>query len=129
MLATGFQVGLTSLAGLTFDPAKSHTACKICGAVFQSNADRDLPPVGGFAESHAVWAAESIRRRWSHKHAKTHTEKEHERLKMSGRWCTPEAALKLVAYGIIPISDAVLDPEIEDALRESSPIPFNDSED
>ncbi len=126
MLGTGFQVGLHSLTGLDFRADKPHTACKICGAVFQSNSDRALPV--GVLEGHAVWAAESIRRKWSHNHAKYHSQHEHESLKKSGRFCTPEAAVKLVPYGIIPFGDAVLDPEIEDALRISKPVPFNDSE-
>ncbi len=126
MIGTGFQIGLDTLAGLEFRADKPHTACKICGAVFQSNADRNLPV--GVLENHAVWAAESLRRSWSHRHARTHPQHEHMNLQKSGLWCTPEAAIKLAAFGIIPIVDLVMNDEIEGALAESKPVPFNDSE-
>ena len=125
-------VGLPALEGLRFRPDKPHTACRICGAVYQSDADRELPSYlpaddAGMA-AYEVWAAESQRRRWSDNHAKTHTTTQHRQLALSGRFCTVEAAGKLASYGIISLSDAIFDPDYAEALLEISPIPDLDSE-
>lgn len=53
---------------------------------------------------------------------------EHYSLAMSGRWTTPEAAFKLAAYGIISLSDLLVDDEVAVALMESSAVPKDDAE-
>lgn len=132
LVASGFAVGLTSLTGLEFDPTCDYTCCLICGVVFQSNLERN--PSYYLSASNKLFTiadvgmyAQSIRREWSKNHAKLHTEHEHNQLKLSGRWATPEAACKLAAYGIFSASDAVLDNEVSAALLESKPVPKEDA--
>jgi hypothetical protein len=49
-------------------------------------------------------------------------------LKISGLTMTPEAAHKLAAFGLIPISDMVLNEEVASALMESHPVPSSEVE-
>lgn len=102
----------------------------MCGEVFQTDFDRfphrfatyDTPiPI-------IIEYATSLRKLWSQRHARTHTEREHVQLVLSGRWLTPEAAYRLAAFGVISIGDLVLDDEIAAAYKESSPVPKNDAE-
>lgn len=128
---TGGAFGLEQLPGLTFRLDCEYTACLICGEVYQSSYDRNpelhlsnwlptIETVGLFAQL--------MRKEWSRRHAKEeHTEKEHEDLRASGRFYTPEAAIKLAAFGLIDLVGLVMDDEIEDALRQSSPVPTNDA--
>lgn len=111
-----------NLLGLLFDPNCPYTGCRICGAVYQSEFDR---AVGDFEHN---MLALSLRKEWSVSHAKRHSDKEHLNLAYSGRWCTPEAAKKFASYGIIAVSDMVLSLEHEQALLESSSVPFEDAE-
>jgi hypothetical protein len=113
----GLLVG--SLPNLSFRTDCPYTGCRICGAVYQSELDRtpgkDIEALNG-------------RRLWSFKHAKTHTPQEHYLLQISGSWCTPEAAKKLAAFGVIALTDMVLSEEHAQAMLESSPVPANDAE-
>jgi hypothetical protein len=122
VIGTGFAVGLEVVEGLQFDPSKPNVFCRICGAVFQGPLDRTA--VGVLQEALAL----SERKAWSHRHAKTHSAYEHRMLAESGRFYTPEAAVKLAPFGIISMSDAWADEEIAQALYESNPIPQNDVE-
>ncbi len=108
--------------GLKFDPNKDHTYCRICGDVYQSELDRNYTNLEEWYE------AMERRRAWSHSHSKLHGEREHLALAQSGLWVTPEAASKLAAFGIIPISDMVLNEEVSCALAESNPYPTEDSQ-
>jgi hypothetical protein len=105
------------------DLARPYTGCRVCGALFQSATDRLKMPT-----TDDLFAAMQIRKNWSIKHAKSHTEREHLNLAMSGMWCTPEAAQIFASYGVIALSDMVLFDESEDALRKSSPIPVKEVE-
>lgn len=136
LVAHGLAVGLDTLTGLLFDPHKPYVGCRLCGRVYQSIADRD--PVGVYEKNpasfdynpnHVTIFAMEKRKGWSITHAKQHSEQEHLSLAMSGRWCTPEAALQLVAYGVISLIDLAIDDEVSSALRESKPVPKDDSED
>jgi hypothetical protein len=98
------------LAELLFDPNAPYTCCRICGSVFQSTLDRH-----GSAPVEALLK----RRAWSFYHASTHSEHEHRMLKLSGNWCTPEAAKKLTPFGIIDLVGLVMDDEIESAYKEA----------
>lgn len=102
MILTGIAL---KLAGHPFDPTVPHTCCRLCGGVFQSKL--------------AGLEATLERRAWSFKHARTHTPLEHRRLALSGNWCTPEAAQKLAAFGIIDLVGLVMDDEIEQAYKEA----------
>jgi hypothetical protein len=133
LVATGLAFGLDTLEGLQFDILKDYTCCLLCGEVYQSDYDRHpslklstwLPSTDDVARFALL-----MRKEWSRKHALTeHTEKEHADLAASGRFCTPDAALKLAAFGIISVTDLALDDEVQDALRQSSPIPKDDARD
>jgi hypothetical protein len=131
LLAHGFAIGLNTLTGLEFSPHHPHTYCRICGAVYQSPHDRNPQqlatnlalPVGAVLQLNT-----NNRKGWSQKHASEHSENEHKDLALSGRWCTPDAAFKLGAFGIFSLIDLTLDDEVSAALKESSPIPKDDVE-
>lgn len=112
-------------ADMEFMPDRNHTACKLCGRIFQSWFDR--LPVGEITPETTL-AGYIERLEWSQKHARTHPEHEHESLKKSGRFATPEATVKLAAYGISPISDMVFSDESEQAAREAPRCPTDDVE-
>src|SRR4051812_14424514 len=86
----------TGLTNFTFDKDKPFACCLICGAVYQTNRDRDS------VTSSQLIDALAIRNDWRQRHSRMHTQKEHELLAMSGQWCTPEAAQKLAPFGIVP---------------------------
>lgn len=90
-----------------FDPNKPYTGCRLCGVVFQ--------------DPH-----EDVRKTWSFNHARTHSEREHILLALSGCWCTPEAAVEFAARGIVPLSDMVLSEEHKNALLNATPIPVKE---
>ena len=122
ILGTGFNFGLEDLAGLEFDINKPWRCCCICGAVYQSKADRT-------ANSETeIWEAAQKRAIWAINHAKVHSLSQHRSLRRSGLICTPEAAHSLAAFGILPMSDMANSDEMSEALRESRAIPLNDSE-
>lgn len=127
LVAHGMAVGLHSslVPGLEFDLQCPYTYCRICGSIFQSPYDRETKPD---SPAMLVDAATAMRREWSYNHASSHTSLEHMLLELSGLWLLAEAAHKLAAFGIIPVSDMVLNPEIADALATSKPIPVNDAE-
>jgi hypothetical protein len=129
---TGAAVGLETLTGLDFRNDRPYSGCCICGAIFQSDADRD--PVGvyqrqpadfGYKLDNVDLMALGLRKEWSRNHAKTHPEREHRLLALSGQKFTAEAAHRLAAYGVIPLTG---NDEVNAALYESSPIPVDDVE-
>lgn len=113
---TGATVGLNTLAGLLFDPDKPFTGCRVCGAIYQSPQDRRYGDTEVTREG---------RRLWSVVHSRRHLPGEHVALAKSGKWCTPEAAKELAAFGVITLDDG---DEYVAALLESNPIPTNDAE-
>ena len=127
ILGTGFAF---PIEGMKFNPDNDYRACLICGAVYQSWFDRNhrYLPVGLLKNKRAAIAKE-LRDKWARKHALTHSYYEHELLKKSGLSMTLEAAQKLTAFGLIPISDMMVGyEEVNAALFESSPVPTTDSE-
>jgi len=100
----------------------------ICGAIFQSKLDHTVNQGELPHNSLKASRAKELRERWSEQHRKSHPESEHKQLRKSGRAMTPEAAHKLAAFGIIPITDMVTDNEVEYALMESSAIPTEDAQ-
>jgi len=120
LYATGLLIGKP--AEMMFEPAMPFVCCVICGEVFQSNLDR-------YPQNPQETVDAALRRReWARKHARIHPNWQHERLVKSGRMCTPEAAQKLATYGVIPLSDMVLDPEHEAALAEAPRLATDDAE-
>jgi hypothetical protein len=114
--------GLFLTSGLTnfeFDATMPYTGCRLCGRIFQSELDRsNIAPV----------EALELRKNWSLKHAKLHTELEHQLLEKSGWWCTPEAAQRLASFGIVDIGALALSGEHSMAYLESESIPVDDAE-
>lgn len=91
--------------GDIFNPKAAFSGCCICGAVFQSPLDRKV--FQGWATPTEQVTATVQRRNWSQYHARTmHTQKEHDDLAASGRFCTPEAAFRLAPYGIVTLTDS-----------------------
>jgi len=117
LIASGYAVGLSYLEGFRFRADKPFRACLLCGEVYQTEDDRLELPVSAIG-----------RQAWADGHAKTHSDREHLLLKLSGNSMTPEAANRLAAFGIIPVSDMVLSEEHEAALRESNSMPTDDAE-
>jgi len=125
----GLAIGLETL-GLEFMPDKPFIGCRVCGAIYQSAIDRDHP-FNDLPEHMALsraYEAMLRRKEWSQRHARTHTSQEHLNLAMSGAWCTPEAAQKLAACGVIAMSDMIFNQESACALHEGSAVPINDVE-
>lgn len=103
--------------GYLFDANAPHTYCRICGAVFQTQLDRDsIKP-----NAHPDLQVKAIlgRKRWSFDHADTHSLQEHQALAASNRYMTPEATVKLVPLGIIPLTDMVMSKEHEEAAASA----------
>lgn len=131
---TNAQLGLIDLPGLTFDPEASFTGCLICGQVYQSKLDRkirqirDTPqnPLNVYLESY-LHNALQLRKNWDLHHSKTHTEKEHDALRASGAFCTPEAAIKLTPLGVFSV-DHDLTGEVAHAMAEAPRKPTDDVE-
>lgn len=91
---------------IPFRSDREYTFCRICGELFQPEIER-LPQ-----ERYTPQVRErsmKMQRWWSENHNRKHPDWEHERLKLSGRFLTPEATYALVPYGIIPLSDLVFD--------------------
>jgi hypothetical protein len=132
LVASGLAVGLRELPGLLFTPHLPHTYCKLCGAVYQGDIDRNPNSyIDGSTFLNLGMVLEYAmdrRKAWSRNHANTHSDKEHHDLSESGFHCTPDAAFKLAPFGIVPVSDAVLSPEHEHALLTAPRAPLNDCE-
>lgn len=110
---------------MQFEPSRDHTFCRICGGFFQGPLDRMA-----FEEQtpEILFAAFLDRREWSQKHARCHDPAEHERLRISGMFCTPEATEKLVTLGIIPFQDILENEEHEHAGKQAARMPLDDAE-
>lgn len=111
--------------GMLFMPDRDYTYCRICGQVFQPELNR--VPQEDYTQE-VILAAEIKRRKWSQNHATQHTSAEHRQLALSGRHCTPEALEKLVPFGIIPVSDIVMDDESRHAGLTARRMPTDDVE-
>jgi hypothetical protein len=107
-------------ADYTFDANAPHTYCRLCGMVFQTPADRK-----SVHDPSIRIDATAQRKRWSLEHAATHSLAEHQALAASGRYMTPEAAIKLIPLGIIPASDMIFDPATEQAAAEAPRLDAN----
>jgi hypothetical protein len=60
-----------------------------------------------------------LQRLWALAHNRTHPDWERRQLALSGRFLSPEATQALVPFGLIPISDLVMDGENEAAGLEA----------
>lgn len=120
LLATGLAFNLSDLL---FDPNYPFTLCRICGTVYQDALSRLESPT-----DELTWLATENRRKWSLRHSKRHSEVEHAMLAMSGHWCTPKAAKKLTAYGVIDLIALGTSEEHIAAYAEGDVIPVEDCE-
>lgn len=110
----------------TFNPNAAFTGCCICGTVFQSDLDRKV--FAGYASAQEHVQATVARRNWSQQHAtRSHTQKEHDDLAASGRFCTPEAAFRLAPYGIVTLTDSFHE-ENRKAQEEAPKLPTQEPE-
>jgi hypothetical protein len=114
-------VGRSELTNFEFDSDKPFRACLICGAIYQSVMDR-LP-----LNSYEVALATVDRQVWADSHARRHTSKQHNELRRSGRFCTPEAAQVLAPLGIAPVSDMVMSDEHAHAISTAPRAPLSDA--
>lgn len=111
-----FIDGMPLVEESIFNANRPYTGCLICGRLFQTDKDRSANTLEEQVNAMAM------RKLWSRRHSKTHSNADHARLKLSGLMCTPEAAEAFQAYGIISISDMILSDEHEDALLKAKPI-------
>src|SRR5207237_149389 len=112
-----------------FNPHADFTGCKICGDIYQSELDRKVQL--RLATPRETIQATVQRKNWSKHHAKQHTDRQHKSLALSGRFCTPEAAQRLAAWGVIGIPlaiDAPVDGELRHALATAPRMPDNTPE-
>jgi hypothetical protein len=114
MISRGMAVGLNYLTNFKFDPAFPYAGCKLCGELFQSDANR-MGSEQGLSE-------------WRLNHNKQHQDHEHVSLIRSGRRFTPEAAQRLAPYGIIDFWAILSDPETAHAYATADRAPNNDVE-
>lgn len=133
MLINGAAIGLEEIPGLLFKPTRPNCYCRICGAVFQSDYDRNPEWFKNsieFCNSVDLVSiyATSLRKEWSIKHSRSHTDAEHRHLALSGQFLLPEAAHKLAAFGVVDVKGMVMDKEIEAAYAEAPAIPQSDAE-
>lgn len=113
---------------LTINKNREWAACRICGAIFQSVLNSTQVSDEEYWSSYEIrLAAQLETHEWRQKHNKTHSESEHAALAASGRTMTPEAALKLAPFGIVPVADAE-DAEVAQAMREAPRAPVDDVE-
>jgi hypothetical protein len=117
-----FLVGVPISDAILFKSNKPYRFCFICGAVWQTARCRKVNKTTNDRERLEV-ARQG--KHWAERHSQVHTLEDHEKFKRFGPDAFPEAANRLVAFGIINLSQ---DMEIKKALLESSPIPTDDCE-
>lgn len=118
-------VGQTALSNFTFRKDRPYAGCRLCGDLFQ--------PRFMIEANHIQYELAVARRnageqeivQWREQHNLRHTAAEHLALAKSGLTFTPEAALKMAPFGLVPIADAEV-PEIAQALREAPRAPVDD---
>ena len=115
-----------SATTLTIRKDREYAACRICGAIFQSilnikTSDVEYAPL-------IKLAATIETNEWRVKHNKRHSVREHMAFRASGLTLTPEAAIKLAPYGLVPVMDAYSNHEIVDALALAGRAPVDDVE-
>lgn len=139
-------IGLDSL-GAKFRIEAPFSVCRLCGAIYQSDADRlcrTFLESGRIIEHYNHLTKESYftgdpqalslldlsterRDRWRRLHERRyHTDAEIADFSKTGFALTPEAAHKLAPFGITPLGG--LHEEISDALFTAPRAPINDAE-
>lgn len=117
-----------SATSLTIRKDREFAACRICGAIFQPWLNWATGDEEYAANYMIALAAHMEIKEWRNKHNGTHSEAEHRAFVASGRTLTPEAAIKLAPFGLVPVDDAITDEEVAQALREAPRAPVDDVE-
>lgn len=118
-------LGLTTLEGLEYDPHRPARHCRICGRSYQPRLARSAE---WETSDEVKWAVEVLLQEWGVNHAKTHPQREHLRLRQSGRFLTPEATVKLAPLGIYPVQDMIFSDEVAHAGLLAPRAPTDDAE-
>jgi len=116
------MVGAEALTGFKFVTNKDHSACRICGEVYQSDLDRLDDPT-----PQQAYQAFELRTAWRIKHDRKHTDAQRRELQQSGLSMLPAAAERLAPFGIIPLTDTVRTDETVHALRSAKRAPSDDA--
>jgi hypothetical protein len=111
-----------SLTSLRIRKDRQFAGCRICGAMFQSSLVHSEPYTAEL--SHRVSEETSD---WRARHNRSHTTEEHVSFVSTGRTFSPEAAHKLVPFGLVPIMDWD-DPEVAHAMITAPRAPYDDAE-
>jgi len=116
-------IGLSSLEGLEYNPERPARHCRICGDSFQPPLAR---AVEWLTDPEVKWAVEILLKDWADTHNKRHSDAESRKLRASGCFLTPEAAIRLVPLGIYPIQDMVVSEEVAHAAATAPRAPQED---
>jgi hypothetical protein len=117
-------VGKSELTNFLFEPNRPARHCRICGDSFQPVLARD-PHFS--TDKDIQLAVEILLQQWSDIHNnRAHSAREHLEFQASGRFMTPEAALRLIPLGIIPLQDMVFSAEHVQAGLEAKRAPTDD---
>lgn len=117
-----------SLTDLSVRKDRQFAGCAICGAVFQARLAIELSDEEWDADVALFEYAVAIEtREWRDAHNKTHSQREHEAFRASGRTFSPEAAHKLAPYGIVSLNDCQ-ENEVAHAMLTAPRVPENDVE-
>lgn len=111
-----------SLTSLSIRKDRQYAGCRICGAMFQSSLVHS-EPYTDVLQARVVTET----RQWQDRHNRSHTEREHLTFRASGRTFSPEAAHKLVPFGLVPL-DCPTDDEVAHAMATAPRAPFDDAE-
>lgn len=111
-----------SLTSLTIRKDRLYAGCRICGAMFQSSLVHSEP----YTDSVTERVSEETTQ-WRERHNRSHTTEEHVAFVATGRTFSPEAAHKLVPFGLVPIMDWN-DPEVAHAMATAPRAPYDDVE-
>lgn len=126
LVMMGASVGLES-AGVpitVFNPAAPLAACRLCGAILQTDLHRQLYNEWqlGINDSELVGRVLDIGMKWREKHTKRkHTLKEVEQFSKTGWALTPQAANVLSPFGIIPLGR--MSQDLNDSMFEAARAP------
>ena len=112
-----------TLTSLTIRKDREFAACRICGDIFQPWLNTDTPDHEYNSEIRLAASIEVLE--WRSKHNSKHSDAEHIRFNRSGRTLSPEAAIRLAPFGLVPIGDSD-DAEIAQALAEAPRAPIDD---
>jgi len=114
-----------ALTSLTIRKDREFAACRICGDIFQPWLNTDTPDHEYNSEIRLAASIEVLE--WRNKHNSRHSDAEHIMFGKSGRTLSPEAAIKLAPFGLVPIG-ASDDAEVAQALAEAPRVPIDDVE-